>query len=359
MQIDNLLRSNGIATMPDFPMIHRPRRLRRNPAIRRLVRETLVQPADLIHPLFIVPGTDICRPVASMPGVAQLSIDQAVQVARTSHELGIGGIILFGIPEVKDSTGTDARNRSGIIQRAIRAIKEALPDLYVMADVCYCEYTDHGHCGILTPANRRRAHPDEAGHAVRQDVDNDATLAILGEAAVSHAEAGVDMVAPSGMMDGMVAAIRQALDQQGHSAIPILSYAVKYASAYYGPFREAADSTPAFGDRRTYQMDPANRREALREAALDVAEGADMLMVKPGLAYLDILRTLRDRFDLPLAIYNVSGEYAMVKAAAAQGWIDEERVVLENLTACKRAGADLILTYHAPDAARLLQDEGS
>ncbi|MBF0462028.1 MAG: porphobilinogen synthase [Magnetococcales bacterium] len=329
--------------MSDTLMTQRPRRLRRNAAIRRLVRETLVQPADLVYPLFVVPGENIRRPVPSMPGVMQLSIDQAVEVARTSHELGIGGIILFGIPEVKDPTGTDARNPSGIIQRAARAIKGALPNLYVMADTCYCEYTDHGHCGILT---------QEKG----PDVDNDATLDILGQAAVSYAEAGVDMVAPSGMMDGMVAAIRRALDQHGHSGIPILSYAVKYASAYYEPFRDAADSAPAFGDRRTYQMDPANRREALREATLDVAEGADMLMVKPGLAYLDILRTLRDRFELPLAVYNVSGEYAMIKAAAAVGWIDEKRVVLENLTAFKRAGADLILTYHAPDAAHWLQN---
>ncbi|MEO5353335.1 MAG: porphobilinogen synthase [Magnetococcus sp. XQGC-1] len=351
---------HGPNTMPDArtPMIHRPRRLRRNAAIRRMIRETLVQPADLIHPLFIVPGEGIRKAVPSMPGVMQLSIDQAVIVAQESCALGIGGIILFGIPEVKDPTGTDARNPSGIIQRAIRAIKHRAPELYVMADTCYCEYTDHGHCGILTPGGQppRNGTPGEESALPPLDVDNDATLHILGEAAVSYAEAGVDMIAPSGMMDGMVAAIRRALDQHGHPAIPILSYAVKYASAYYGPFRDAAESTPAFGDRRTYQMDPANRREAIREATLDAAEGADMLMVKPGLAYLDILRELRDRFDLPLAVYNVSGEYAMVKAAAAMGWIDEMRIVMENLTAFKRAGADLILTYHAPDAARLLQD---
>ncbi|MEO5339426.1 MAG: porphobilinogen synthase [Magnetococcus sp. MYC-9] len=338
------------------PIIHRPRRLRRTAAIRRMVRETLVQPADLIHPLFVVPGENIRRPVASMPGVEQLSVDQAVSVARASDALGLGGIILFGIPEVKDPTGTDARNPAGIVQKAIRAIKDALPDLYVMADTCYCEYTDHGHCGILT-TERANPTPGRSAHTL-PEVDNDATLAILAQAALSYAEAGVDMVAPSGMMDGMVAAIRQALDRQGHHGVPILSYAVKYASAYYGPFREAAESTPAFGDRRGYQMDPANRREAIREAALDVTEGADMLMVKPGLAYLDIVREMRDRFELPLAVYNVSGEYAMVKAAAMQGWIDEERVVLENLTAFKRAGADLILTYHAPDAARLLQRGG-
>lgn len=341
------------ASLSNALPIQRPRRLRRNAAIRRLVRETFVQPTDLIYPLFIVPGHAVRNPVASMPGVEQLSIDQALLVARTVHEMNLGGIILFGIPEVKDSTGTDARNPSGIVQRAIRTIKDVLPDLYVMADTCYCEYTDHGHCGIL------RASSVSAGRANSDptllDVDNDATLEILGQAALSYAEAGVDMVAPSGMMDGMVGAIRRALDQKGHTAIPILSYAVKYASAYYGPFRDAAESAPAFGDRLTYQMDPANRREAMREALLDVSEGADMLMVKPGLAYLDILRDLRNRFELPLAVYNVSGEYAMVKAAAAMGWIDEQRIVLENLTAFKRAGADLILTYHALDAARLLQ----
>ena len=331
--------------MLTYSLTHRPRRLRHNAAIRRLVRESLVQPADLIQPLFIVPGENRRTPISSMPGVEQLSIDQALPVARKAQELGLGGVILFGIPESKDATGSDARNTSGIVQRAIRTLKTALPDLYVIADTCYCEYTDHGHCGIL--------HTSVDGVPT---VDNDATLEILGAAAVSYAEAGVDMIAPSGMMDGMVMAIRSALDQNRHQHIPILSYAVKYASAYYGPFREAAESMPTFGDRRSYQMDPANRREALREAALDVTEGADMIMVKPGLAYLDIVRDLRERFDLPLAVYNVSGEYAMVKAAAAQGWIDEKRIVLENLTAFKRAGADLILTYHAPYAAQLLQD---
>ena len=334
------------ATMSPYPpLIQRPRRLRQNRAIRRMVRETVVQPADLVQPLFIVPGEGVRVPVSSMPGVEQLSIDQAIVVAREAHALGLGGIILFGIPETKDPTGTDARDASGIVQRAIRALKQALPDLYVMADTCYCEYTDHGHCGIL-----------HTTHGDIQDVDNDATLEILGAAALSYADAGVDMVAPSGMMDGMVTAIRHALDQGGYANLPILSYAVKYASAYYGPFREAAESTPSFGDRRTYQMDPANRREALREAVLDVSEGADMIMVKPGLAYLDLLRDLRNRLDVPLAVYNVSGEYAMVKAAAAAGWVDEPRIVLENLTAFKRAGADLILTYHAPYAARLLLD---
>ncbi|MBF0096839.1 MAG: porphobilinogen synthase [Magnetococcales bacterium] len=336
--------------MTDSALLHRPRRLRQNSAIRRMVREHALQPADLVHPLFIVPGQGIRNPVPSMPGVAQLSIDEAIRVASQSQNLGIPAIILFGIPEVKDKdpSGSDARNPDGIIQQAIRAIKKSLPDLYVIADLCYCEYTDHGHCGVL----RNNPQPFQN----EQEVDNDATLALLGAAACSYAAAGVDMVAPSGMMDGMVAAIRNALDQQSFSHIPILSYAVKYASAYYGPFRDAAESTPTFGDRRSYQMDPANRREALREASLDIAQGADMLMVKPGLAYLDILRDLRERCDLPLAVYNVSGEYAMVKAAAAHGWIDEKRVIMENLTAFKRAGADLILTYHAPEAARLLQE---
>ncbi|MBF0184515.1 MAG: porphobilinogen synthase [Magnetococcales bacterium] len=334
--------------MSDSSLLHRPRRLRQNQAIRRLVRENRLHPADLVHPLFIVPGQGIHKPVASMPGVAQLSIDEAIRVARRSHDLGISAIILFGIPEVKDSSGSDTRNPVGIIQRAIQAIKEVLPDLYVMADLCLCEYTDHGHCGPL------RSSPDR--HRPDQEVDNDTTLTLLGQAACSYAAAGVDMVAPSGMMDGMVAAIRSALDQQSYQHIPILSYAVKYASAYYGPFRDAAESAPSFGDRRSYQMDPANRREARREALLDIEQGADMLMVKPGLAYLDILRDLRQQTDLPLAVYNVSGEYAMVKAAAANGWIDEQRVVMENLTAFKRAGADLILTYHAPEAARLLQE---
>ncbi|MBF0427504.1 MAG: porphobilinogen synthase [Magnetococcales bacterium] len=322
--------------MPIPQLIQRPRRLRRNPAIRRMVRETRLAPENLVLPLFIVPGQGIHKPVQSMPGVAQLSIDEALPIAKEAYDLGLGGIILFGIPKVKDSTGSDAYDQDGIVQHAIREIKRFLPELYVIADTCLCEYTDHAHCGVI------RAN----------EVDNDATLELLGRAVVSYAEAGVDMVAPSGMMDGMVAAIRRSLDGAGYVSIPILSYAVKYASAYYGPFRDAAENTPSFGDRRSYQMDPANRREALREAALDVAEGADMLMVKPGLAYMDILRELRDHFDLPLAIYNVSGEYAMVKAAAANGWIDEARVVMETLLGFRRAGADLILTYHALEAAR-------
>ncbi|MBF0192147.1 MAG: porphobilinogen synthase [Magnetococcales bacterium] len=325
--------------MPTTSLVHRPRRLRRTPSIRRLVRETRLAPEDLVLPLFIVPGEGVRRPVSSMPGVAQLSIDEALPVAREALDLGLGGIILFGIPKIKDSMGSDALDAQGIVQRAIRALKQALPDLWMIADTCLCEYTDHAHCGVIRD----------------QEVDNDATLELLGQAAVSYADAGVDMVAPSGMMDGMVAAIRHALDGAGHTRVPILSYAVKYASAYYGPFRDAAENTPAFGDRRAYQMDPANRREALREAAYDVEQGADWLMVKPGLAYMDILRELRDRFELPLAVYNVSGEYAMIKAAAAHGWIDEPRVVLETLTGFKRAGADMILTYHALDAARWMK----
>lgn len=320
-------------------IIKRPRRLRRNLAIRGMVRETHLAPNDLVLPLFIVPGHQVNKPVSSMPGVSQLSIDQALLVAKEAVDLGLGAIILFGIPASKDAVGSEGWSSSGIVQQAIREIKLALPDLYLIADTCLCEFTDHAHCGVI----------------LDNEIDNDATLELLGRTVISYAQAGVDMVAPSGMMDGMVAAIRGALDGEGYTQIPILSYAVKYASAYYGPFREAAENTPTFGDRRSYQMDPANRREALREAALDVDEGADMLMVKPGLAYMDIIRELRDRFDLPLAVYNVSGEYAMVKAAAANGWIDESRVVLETLLGFKRAGADLILTYHALEAARWMQ----
>ncbi|MBF0610535.1 MAG: porphobilinogen synthase [Magnetococcales bacterium] len=320
--------------------VHRPRRLRANPAIRRMVQETMVQPADLIQPYFLVPGKEVVKPVSAMPGVFQLSVDQAIPLARQAMELGVGGVILFGIPAIKDSTGSDARDDNGLIQSAIRTFKEALPDLYLIADACYCEYTDHGHCGILHNG----------------DVDNDATLEILGEAAISYAKAGVDMVAPSGMMDGGVATIRGALDQTGFTNIPIMAYAAKYVSAFYGPFGIAAQNAPKSGDRRTYQMDPANRREALREVALDVQQGADVVMVKPGLAYLDIIREVRDHFDVPVAAYNVSGEYAMVKAAAMQGWINEDRMVMEILTSFKRAGADMILTYHATHAAQLLQN---
>ncbi|MBF0143194.1 MAG: porphobilinogen synthase [Magnetococcales bacterium] len=318
---------------------HRPRRLREDPRLRRMVRENGFTPRNLVLPLFIVPGEGVERPVSAMPGVSQLSADRALPLARRAQESGLGGVILFGIPPHKDAEGSASWSENGVVQNATRKIREAVPDLYVIADLCLCEYTDHAHCGVLRQGR----------------VDNDATLERLGRQAISLAEAGVDMLAPSGMMDGMVGYLRDHLDQAGRTDLPILSYAVKYASAYYGPFREAAENTPSSGDRQGYQMDPANRREALKEAALDEAQGADMLMVKPGLPYLDILRELRDRTNLPLAVYNVSGEYAMVKAAAAQGWIDERRVVLETLTAFRRAGADLILTYHALDAVGFLR----
>ena len=305
-----------------------------------MVRETSLSPADLIYPLFVDETLDERRPVGSMPGVWRLPVSEVAEVAKEVHALGIPGIILFGIPAHKDAIGSEAWNPEGIVQRAIREAKQAVPELCVIADSCFCEYTEHGHCGVLH------------GH----DVDNDATLENLQREAVSYAEAGIDIVAPSGMMDGMVAAIREGLDEAGFDQVPVMSYAVKYASAYFGPFRDAADSTPAFGDRASYQMDPGNRREAMREAMLDVEEGADMLMVKPALAYMDIIREVRDTTDLPLAVYNVSGEYAMIKAAAERGWIDERRVVLETMTGFKRAGADMILTYHALDVARWLND---
>lgn len=318
---------------------YRARRLRRNDTMRRMVRETFLRPEDLIYPMFSAYGSNIKKEIVSMPGIYQQSIEHIVAEAREVYELGIPAVILFGIPKEKDAVGSDAYCDHGIIQETIRAIKKAVPKLLVITDVCMCEYTDHGHCGII----------------VDGDVDNDSTLDLLAKEALSHARAGADIVAPSDMMDGRVAAIRAILDNNGFSAIPIMSYAVKYASAYYGPFRDAAESTPQFGDRRSYQMDPANRREAFREAALDVAECADFLMVKPALAYLDILRDIKERFDLPLVAYNVSGEYSMIKAAAAQGWIDEERVMMETLIGMKRAGADLIITYHAKDAARVLK----
>lgn len=318
---------------------YRARRLRRNDTMRRMVRETFLRPEDLIYPMFSAYGSNIKKEIVSMPGIYQQSIEHIVAEAREVYELGIPAVILFGIPKDKDAVGSDAYCDHGIIQETIRAIKKAVPKLLVITDVCMCEYTDHGHCGII----------------VDGDVDNDSTLDLLAKEALSHARAGADIVAPSDMMDGRVAAIRAILDNNGFSAIPIMSYAVKYASAYYGPFRDAAESTPQFGDRRSYQMDPANRREAFREAALDVAECADFLMVKPALAYLDILRDIKERFDLPLVAYNVSGEYSMIKAAAAQGWIDEERVMMETLIGMKRAGADLIITYHAKDAARVLK----
>ena len=322
-----------------FP-IYRARRLRRNANFRRLVRETKLSVDDLIMPLFIVPGTRVTNPIASMPGIAQLSIDRAVEECKAIRDLGIPGVILFGIPEHKDAIGSDAYNDHGIIQRALAALKEQVPGLLLITDVCFCEYTDHGHCGIIKG----------------QDVDNDATLEILVKEALSHARAGADMVAPSDMMDGRVGAIRQALDSEGFPHVPILAYAAKFASGFYGPFREAAESTPQFGDRRSYQMDPPNAEEALREVELDIAEGADIVMVKPALPYLDIIRRVKEKFGYPVAAYNVSGEYAMIKAAALNGWLDEERVMLEALTGIKRAGADIILTYFAKDAARVLTE---
>jgi porphobilinogen synthase len=323
-----------------FPTV-RMRRLRSNPAIRRMVRETALDAGDLIYPLFVVPGAGVRDEIGSMPGVFHLSIDQLEAEAAELLALGIPAVILFGLPESKDIAGSGAFAVDGIVQTAIRELKAKAPGLYVITDVCMCEYTSHGHCGAV----------DEGGCVI-----NDVTLEMLAMTAVSHAEAGADMVAPSDMMDGRVAAIRAALDAEGYSDIPIMAYSAKYASGYYGPFREAADSAPAFGDRAAYQMDPANGDEAIREVALDVDEGADIVMVKPALAYMDIIRRVKDDFGMPTAAYNVSGEYAMVKAAAANGWIDERRVVLETLTSFKRAGADLTLTYHAKDAARWLSE---
>jgi porphobilinogen synthase len=334
-----------------FPQ-DRPRRMRRTEALRRLVRETTLAPDDLIWPLFAVPGKKVRNPVKSMPGVFQLSVDELVAEAQAGRDAGVRSVILFGVPATKDPQGTGAWDEDGVIPRAVRALKESLPDVVVMTDVCMCEYTDHGHCGVLRPAKVGAPGSDLV-------VDNDATLPLLVKEAVAHAKAGADVVAPSDMMDGRVAAIRAGLDAAGYSDVPILSYAAKFAGAFYGPFRDAAESAPREGagipeNRKGYQMDPANAREALREVALDVAEGADMIMVKPAVPYLDIVRMLKDRFDLPLSAYHVSGEYAMIKAAAERGWIDEERVVLETLLCCRRAGADFILTYCAKDAARLL-----
>lgn len=318
----------------------RMRRLRTSPALRSMVRETTLSPRDFVYPLFVVHGIDVREEIHSMPGVFHLSVDQLAHEARELRRLGIPAVLLFGLPAAKDAVGSENFAPDGIIQRAVRALKDADPDLIVITDVCMCEYTDHGHCGIVRDGR----------------VINDETLDVLARVVTSHAEAGVDIVAPSGMMDGMVGAIRAALDGDGYADVGIFSYAVKYASSFYGPFRDAAQSPPQFGDRHSYQMDPANAREALREAALDVAEGADMLMVKPGMAYLDIVRRVREAFDLPLGVYNVSGEYSMVKAASRQGWIDERKIVLELLTGLKRAGADMIFTYHAKDAARWLSE---
>lgn len=338
-------------TAAHFP-IARPRRLRRTPRLRDMVRETTLTPNDFIFPLFVTHGRGVQKPIPSMPGIAQLSVDMLPREAESVAALGIPALILFGIPGEKDPIGQENFAPDGIVQQAVRALKDAQPELIIVTDVCLCEYTDHGHCGVLNSGGVERPHPGlEAGYVL-----NDETLDILGRVAVSHAAAGADVVAPSGMIDGMVGSIRAALDGHDFTHTPILSYAVKYASAFYGPFREAAEGAPQFGDRKTHQMDPANVREALREAALDVAEGADMLMVKPALPYLDVVRRVRERFpEVPLAAYNVSGEYAMLKAAAAKGWLDEERAVLEALTSIKRAGADLILTYHAKEAARWLQ----
>jgi len=337
-------------TIPNQFPISRPRRLRLTSALRAMVRETILSPNDFIYPLFVRHGKDTKVKIASMPGQFQWSVDQLGTEAREIAALGIPAVILFGLPAEKDPIGLENFAANGIIQQAIRAIKTAVPEMVVITDVCLCEYTDHGHCGVLNLGENQTSSLPE-GYVL-----NDPTLEILGEIAVSHAQAGADIVAPSGMMDGMVGAIRSALDAADFRHLPILSYAVKYASAFYGPFREAAQGAPQFGDRKSHQMDPANRREALREAALDVAEGADMLMVKPGLPYLDVIREVRDAFsELPMAAYNVSGEYAMIKAAAANGWVDEKSIVLETLTAFKRAGCDLIVTYHAKDAANWLK----
>lgn len=337
-----------MSKMPDFP-ISRPRRLRTSASLRAMVRETEINSRDFIYPLFVRHGKNIKQEISSMPGNYQWSPDLLGQEAREIASLGIPAVVLFGLPAEKDPIGKENFAPDGIVQQAIQEIKNAVPELVVVTDVCLCEYTDHGHCGILN-------HGENHTHALPEDyVLNDPTLDVLGKTAVSHAQAGADIVAPSGMMDGMVAAMRAALDTAGYVNMPILSYAVKYASSYYGPFRDAAESPPSFGDRKSHQMDPANRLEALKEAALDVAEGADMLMVKPALPYLDIIYQVKQTFpELPLAAYNVSGEFSMLKAAAANGWIDERGVVLETLTAIKRAGADMILTYHAKDAAQWL-----
>ncbi len=320
-----------------FP-IDRPRRLRRSPAMRALVRETHLQPSNFIFPLFVVEGEGIRKEIGAMPGNFQMSIDETVKECALIHSLGIGGVILFGIPKHKDEEATGAYDEDGVVQLAVRSIKQEVPELLVVTDVCNCEYTSHGHCGKI----------------VDGDVDNDITLEWLAASAVSHARAGADIVAPSDMMDGRVAAIRDSLDESGFSHIPIMAYAAKFASSYYGPFREAAESTPQFGDRRTYQMDPANAREAMKEMALDLEEGADILMVKPALAYLDIIRQAYDRFEVPIAAYQVSGEFSQIVAAARLGWIDGDRMMMESLTSIKRAGASIILTYFAKDAARLL-----
>jgi len=317
---------------PDY----RPRRLRANEHFRRMIRETRLSVDDFVHPLFVVPGKNVKKPIASMPGNFQLSVDQLVKEVKITRDLGIPAVLLFGIPEKKDEIATGAFARDGIVQRAVTALKDKVPDILVITDVCLCEYTSHGHCGMLRGT----------------DVENDPTIEVLGETAVSHARAGADMVAPSAMMDGQVTAIREALDEADFDHIPIMAYSAKYASCFYGPFREAAESAPQFGDRKAYQMDPGNGDEAIREITLDVEEGADIIMVKPALPYLDIICRARQEFDLPIAAYNVSGEFAMIKAAANLGWLDEERAMMESLLSIKRAGADIILTYFAREAAR-------
>lgn len=317
---------------------YRPRRLRRREALRRLVRETHLRPDDFIYPLFIAPGKNVRVPIAAMPGVHRWSVDLVADEVKAAADLGVPAVLLFGLPERKDELGSEAAKRTGVVQQAVKQIKKAVPEILVITDVCLCGYTSHGHCGLVRDG----------------EIDNDATLELLARVALSHAEAGADLVAPSDMMDGRVLAIREALDEQGFTMTGIMSYAVKYASGFYGPFREAAESAPQFGDRRAYQMDPANLREAFREAALDVEEGADIIMVKPALPYLDVISQLRGEIDQPLAAYQVSGEYSMLKAAAANGWLDEKTVMLESLLAIKRAGADMILTYFAKEAAKVL-----
>jgi porphobilinogen synthase len=320
-----------------FPA-YRPRRLRKNEKLRQLIRETTLTPGNLIYPLFVGPGTNVVRPVSSMPGVAQLSVDRAIVECGEAADLGIPAVILFGIPENKDALGSEAYMSNGVVQQAVRAIKDNVPDLLVVTDVCLCEYTDHGHCGLINNGT----------------VENDSTLELLAQEALSHAQSGADMVAPSDMMDGRVGAIRELLDSKGFDQVAIIAYAAKYASGFYGPFREAAESTPQFGDRRSYQMDPANTDEALREVELDIQEGADIVMVKPALAYLDVIYRVKQQFGYPVAAYNVSGEYSMIKAAGINGWIDEERIMLEVLLSIRRAGADMILTYFAKQLARAL-----
>ena len=320
------------------PLVNRPRRLRRTENLRALVRETRLAPEDFILPLFACTGQNVRREISSMPGVHNLSVDEIAREAEDAYQVGVRGVILFGLPAAKDESASGAYADDGVVQQAIGAIRKAVPDMVVIADTCLCEYTSHGHCGVVRDG----------------DVLNDESLELIAQTAVSQAQAGADIVAPSAMMDGQVGAIREALDDTGFHNVAIMAYAVKFASAFYGPFREAADSAPAFGDRRAYQMDAANAREAMREAELDFSEGADFLMVKPATCYLDILKALRDRFDVPLAAYHVSGEYAMIKAAAQKGWIDEQRVMLETLTSIKRAGADIILTYYAREAAKFL-----